>query len=290
MIVYANLRVARQGRKRSCHSTRQPEGATITTETERARALIADATRIVGFTGAGISTESGIPDFRSPDDGLWIRQASVTLPDFESDDTARVDFWRMARGLWPTLRDAQPNAGHHAFVELHRQGRLDLLVTQNVDSLHQRAGLPADQVIELHGAATEAVCLDPGCGGRVPAEDVYRRIEAGESAPRCERCNGLLKPAVILFCESLPPGVMTRAKDAIQHCDLLLVAGSSLEVEPAASLPRLAHEAGAQVVIVNRDATPHDAIAHAVVHGEIGAVLPALVRREDETEVMPETQ
>ena len=245
------------------------------TVAERARALVAGATRIVGFTGAGISTESGVPDFRS-EDGLWTRHSMTTLQEFTSSEETRREFWGMALDVWSTLRDAWPNAGHDAFVELHRQGRLELLVTQNIDSLHQRAGLPAEKVIELHGAATEAACLI--CGDRVAADEVGRRLEAGETAPRC-RCGGLLKPAVILFGETLPRGVMARAGTVVEHCDLLLVAGSSLEVEPAASLPRIARKAGARLVIVNRDPTPHDGIGDVVVRGEIGTVLPALVRR-----------
>ena len=260
------------------------------TVAEHARALIAGATRIVGFTGAGISTESGIPDFRSEDGGLWTRHSILTLQEFKSSEAPRAGFWRMALSLWPTLRDARPNAGHDAFVELHRQGRLDLLVTQNIDSLHQRAGLPAEKVIEMHGAATEAVCLT--CGDRIAADEAARRVEAGDAAPRCRsrgssltrparharHCDGLLKPAVTLFGEDLPPGVLARATAALDQCDLLLVVGSSLEVEPAASLPALARNAGARLVVVNRAPTPLDGSADAVVHGEIGDMLPDLVR------------
>ena len=257
------------------------------TVAEHARALIAVATRIVGFTGAGISTESGIPDFRSEDGGLWTRHSIPTLQAFKSSEAARAGFWQMALSLWPTLRDARPNAGHDAFVELHRQGRLDLLVTQNIDSLHQRAGLPAEKVIEMHGAATEAVCLT--CGDRIAADEVARRVEAGDAAPRCRsrdssltrparHCDGLLKPAVTLFGEDLPPGVLARATAALEQCDLLLVVGSSLEVEPAASLPALARNAGARLVVVNRDPTRLDDSADAVVRSEIGDVLSELVR------------
>ena len=245
------------------------------TVVERAQALMTSASRIVGFTGAGISTESGVPDFRS-EDGLWTRHSMTTLQEFTSSEETRREFWGMALDVWSTLRDARPNAGHDAFVELHRQGRLELLVTQNIDSLHQRAGLPAEKAIELHGTATEAACLT--CDDRVAADEVGRRLEAGETAPCC-RCGGLLKPAVILFGETLPPGVLVRAGAAVECCDLLLVVGSSLEVEPAASLPRIARMAGARLVIVNRDPTPHDDIADVVVRGEIGAVLPVLVRR-----------
>ena len=247
---------------------------------EKARALIAAASRIVGFTGAGISTESGVPDFRSEDGGLWTQHRIATIQDFASSQEVRIEFWRLALAVWPTMRDARPNAGHQTLAELHRQGRLDAVITQNIDNLHQRSGLPAERVIELHGTATEAVCLD--CGDRVAAEEVHRRVEAGEPAPRCRRCGGLLKPATTLFGEALPPGVMAQAEAAVEHCDLLLAVGSSLEVEPAASLPGMAREAGAHVIVVNREPTPLDDLADAVVRGEIGAVLPPLVRRHGE--------
>ena len=244
----------------------------------RARTLVAGALRIVGFTGAGISTESGIPDFRSQN-GLWRQHPIPDLQDFAASEEARAGFWRLALELWPTVRDAQPNAGHHAFVELHRQGRLDVVITQNIDGLHQRSGLPADKVLELHGAATEAVCLT--CGDRTEADEAYRRVKEGEQAPRCHRCGEPLKPDVILFGEDLPPGVMERAEVAARQCDLLLAVGSSLEVQPAAKLPCVARDAGAHLVVINRDDGPLDDVADAVLHDEIGAALPALVRRAE---------
>lgn len=243
-------------------------------------ALVASASRIVGFTGAGISTESGIPDFRSQN-GLWRQHPIPDLQDFAASEEARAGFWRLALELWPTVRDAQPNAGHDAFVELHRQGRLDVVITQNIDSLHQRSGLPADKVLELHGAATEAACLH--CDDRIAADEAYRRVKEGEQAPRClrPRCGGPLKPDVILFGEDLPPDVMKRAEAAVKQCDLLLAVGSSLEVRPANKLPRVAREAGAHLIVVNRDDGPLDDAADAVLHDEIGAVLPALVRQAE---------
>lgn len=243
-------------------------------------ALVASASRIVGFTGAGISTESGIPDFRSQN-GLWRQHPIPDLQDFADSEEARAGLWRLAFELWPTVRDARPNAGHDAFVELHRQGRLDVVITQNIDSLHQRSGLPADKVLELHGAATEAACLH--CDDRIAADEAYRRVKEGEQAPRClrPRCGGPLKPDVILFGEDLPPDVMKRAEAAVKQCDLLLAVGSSLEVWPANELPRVAREAGARLIVVNRDDGPLDDIADAVLHDEIGAVLPALVRRAE---------
>ena len=150
-----------------------------------------------------------------------------------------------------------------------------MLVTQNIERLHQRSGLPADKVLELHGTTTEAVCLD--CGDRIPSDEACRRVEGGEKAPRCRLCGGPLKPATISFGQSMPLDVMTRAQTAAEACDLLLAVGSSLVVEPAASIPRLARRAGARLIIVNREPTPLDGIADVVVRGEIGSVLPALV-------------
>ena len=203
---------------------------------------------------------------------------NATIRDFASSEEARVEFRGLALVVWPTMRDARPNAGHEAFAELHRQGRLDTVITQNIDGLHQCSELPAEMVIELHDTATEAVCLD--CGHRVDAHEVHRRVEAGELTPRCRPCAGMLKPATTLFGEALPPGVMARAAVAVAvaQCNILLAVGSSLEVEPAASLPGMAREAGARVIVVNREPTRRDNIADVVVHGELGAVLPALVR------------
>ena len=241
---------------------------------QAARELIAGASSIVGFTGAGISTESGVPDFRSPN-GVWARNRTVDFHEFVSSEAGRVEYWRQKAEAWPAMREAKPNAGHHAFVELHRQGRLLALVTQNIERLHQRSGLPAETVLELHGTTTEAECLT--CGDRITSDEACRRIEAGERAPRCRACGGLLKPATISFGQAMPLDVMARAQEAAETCDLLIAVGSSLVVEPAASIPRVAKAAGARLVIVNREPTPLDGIADAVVRGEIGAVLPLLV-------------
>lgn len=242
---------------------------------EAARRLAADASHIVGFTGAGVSTESGIPDFRSPG-GVWAENRIVDYQEFVSSEEGRIEYWRQKTAAWPAMRDAQPNAGHDAFFELHRQGRLDALVTQNIDGLHQRSGLPAEKVLELHGTTTEAACLT--CGDRITSDEACRRVEAGEKAPRCRACGGFLKPATISFGQAMPWDVMKQAQTAAESCDLMLGVGSSLVVEPAASIPRVARFAGARLIIVNRDPTPLDRIADAVVRGEIGAVLPELVR------------
>ena len=239
-----------------------------------ARELIAEASRIVGFTGAGISTESGVPDFRSPD-GVWARNRTVYFQEFLSSEAGRVEYWRQKIAAWPDMRGARPNAGHYAFVELHKQGRLQALITQNIERLHQRSGLPANMVLELHGTTTEAVCLT--CGDRIPSDEACRRVAGGELAPRCRLCGGVLKPATISFGQAMPHDVMVRAQAAVESCDLLLAVGSSLVVEPAASLPRVARQAGARLIIVNREPTPLDRIADVVVRGELGAILPALV-------------
>ena len=245
-------------------------------EVQDARKLASMASRIVGFTGAGISTESGVPDFRSPN-GVWAQNRTVDFQEFVSSEAGRIEYWRQKTAAWPAMREAQPNAGHYAFVELHRQGRLDALITQNIERLHQRSGLPTGKVLELHGTTTEAVCLT--CGDRITSDEACRRVEGGEKAPRCRPCGGLLKPATISFGQAMPHDVMLRAQVAAETCDLLLAVGSSLVVEPAASIPRVARQAGARLIIVNRDPTPLDGIADAVVHGEIGAVMPELVRR-----------
>lgn len=239
-----------------------------------ARDWIAAASRIVGFTGAGISTESGVPDFRSPN-GVWARNRIVEFQEFVTSEEGRVEYWRQKAEAWPAMRRARPNAGHVAFVDLHRMGKLTALVTQNIERLHQKAGLPADKVLELHGTTTEAVCLS--CGDRITSDEACERVESGEKAPLCGLCGGLLKPATISFGQSMPLDVMQQAQSAAENCDLLLAVGSSLVVEPAASIPRLAKRAGARLVIVNRETTALDGIADLVVHGEIGSVLPAMV-------------
>ena len=238
------------------------------------REWIEQASRIVGFTGAGISTESGIPDFRS-NGGRWTRDRIVDFREFLASEDGRIEYWRQKVAAWPAMRKARPNPGHRAFVALHERGKLAAMVTQNIDGLHLRSGLPADKVLELHGTTTEIECLS--CGDRISSDEGCRRVHAGEKAPRCRDCGGFLKPATVSFGQSMPADVMARAIREAEGCDLLLVAGSSLVVEPAASIPRIAKRAGARLVIVNREKTPLDGIADWVVHGEIGSVLPEMV-------------
>lgn len=239
-----------------------------------ARTWITEARRIVGFTGAGISTESGIPDFRSPG-GVWSTARMIEYDEFIRSRPARAEAWRQKVIAWPVMRDAEPNAGHLAFVELERRGKLTAMITQNIDRLHQRAGQSPELVIELHGTMTEAVCLS--CGKRISMDEAVARVRAGEVAPLCLSCGGMLKTATVSFGQAMPVEEMERAARACRECDVILAVGSSLVVYPAASLPALAKQSGARLVIVNRTPTPLDEIADLVVRDEIGRVLPQLI-------------
>lgn len=242
----------------------------------QARQIIKDSRRIVGFTGAGISTESGIPDFRSPG-GVWARNRTIEYAEFIRDRGARIEYWRQKVAMWPEMRDARPNPGHHAFVELQQRGQLHALITQNIDGLHQKAG--STGVLELHGTTTEAECLT--CHARIGMDEAVERIAAGEAAPQCDHCGGDLKPATIMFGQAMPTITLQAAVTACQECDLLIAVGSSLSVYPAAALPEVASEAGAALFIINRTPTPLDAIANLVLHDEIGQILPELAREPD---------
>lgn len=238
-----------------------------------ARELIAQSSKITGFTGAGISTESGIPDFRSPG-GVWSTNRIVYFDEFINDRAARSEAWRQKSLVWPAMRDAPPNAGHLAFAELERQGKLLALITQNIDGLHQRAGSSEEMVIELHGTMTAAECLS--CHLRIPMDVALARVAAGDQAPNCDECGGWLKPATISFGQPMPALQMQMAAIAAQTCEVFITAGSSLVVYPAASLPEIAKESGATLIIINRTETPLDGIADLVIREEIGQALPKL--------------
>jgi NAD-dependent deacetylase len=241
---------------------------------DQACQLIAQSDKIVGFTGAGISTESGIPDFRSPG-GVWTTNRMIYFDEFLNDREARVEAWRQKFLIWPEMRDAAPNAGHLAFADLERRGKLLAMITQNIDGLHQRAGNSAETVIELHGTMIEAECLS--CRLRIPMDEALARVAAGELAPLCEACGGLMKPATVSFGQPMPSLAMQMAASAAQQCEVFIAAGSSLVVYPAASFPEMAKEGGAVLIIVNRTETPLDGVADLVVRDEIGKVLPRLV-------------
>lgn len=241
-------------------------------------ALLRPATRILVFTGAGMSTESGIPDFRSPG-GVWDRYPIVYFDEFLRDEEARKRYWLRSRETYPVLARAEPNPAHYAIAELERRGQVLAVVTQNIDGLHARAGTSPDKLIELHGNNLAVVCLD--CGARTPREAIQAELVAGVEVPRCARCGGLLKNTTVSFGEPLPAEALQRATLAALTCDLCLVVGSSLVVYPAADIPVLAAQQGAPLAIVNATPTPLDATADLVVRGRAGEVLPAAVAALD---------
>ena len=252
-------------------------------DVERARALLERARRVVVLTGAGISTDSGIPDFRGPQ-GVWTTnpeaERMATLEFYVADPEMRRRSWR--HRLTSPLWDSEPNAGHRALVDLERSGRLDTLVTQNVDGLHHKAGSDPARIVEIHGTGREVVCLR--CGDRQPAEPVHERVRAGDEDPAClvtgadaAACGGILKSATISFGQSLVPGDLMRAEVAAEHCDLLLAVGSTLGVFPAAGMVPIAVRHGAVVVILNGGETDMDALADVVIYGSISRCLPAMV-------------
>jgi len=244
--------------------------------TEEIASWIRDALNVVVLTGAGISTESGIPDFRGPQ-GVWTRnpeaEKMATLQYYMADREIRVRAWktRTDHEAW----SAQPNAGHVALADLERKGKLHTLVTQNVDGLHQLAGSSPERIIEIHGTMREVMCMS--CGERAPMERALDRVRAGEEDPPCRTCGGILKSATISFGQNLVESDLERAYLSAAGCDLFLAVGTSLVVFPVADLPRVAREAGAKLVIVNAEDTPYDRVAQAVVRERIGEVLPAIV-------------
>ncbi|HEX6818820.1 MAG TPA: Sir2 family NAD-dependent protein deacetylase [Ktedonobacterales bacterium] len=243
--------------------------------------FLEDARRVVALTGAGISTESGIPDFRGKS-GLWTRVAATSYRAFLSDGQARRDYWQIRREMMPLVTRAQPNPAHHALAELHRRGALASVITQNFDGLHQAAGIPAERVIELHGNTREAACQT--CGARQPIAAVQARMEAGEEEPLCD-CGGFLKAATILFGQPLPQEALTRAKELLAACDLLLVVGSSLRVIPAARLPLVALERDVPLIIVNLEPTPLDERAEVVVRAPAGWALQRMLAHLETAEM-----
>jgi NAD-dependent deacetylase len=246
-------------------------------EARLVRDWIASATRIVALTGAGISTDSGIPDFRGPQ-GVWTKDPKAerlsNIHCYMSDPEVRQLAWRsrMDHPAW----QAAPNAAHSALVELERRGALGALITQNIDGLHQLAGSSPSVVIEVHGTMRETVCMS--CGERQPMPQVLERVRAGEADPACLACGGILKSATISFGQQLDRKVIDRAARAAASADLLLAIGTSLQVYPAAGLVPLAKDAGARLVIINAQPTPFDDIADAVIREPIGQVLPQLCR------------
>ncbi len=245
-------------------------------ELARARTWLQEARHVVALTGAGISTDSGIPDFRGPK-GVWTRNPAAeklaTLQHYMSDPEVRRAAWRSR--LDSRMHQREPNAGHFALAALEVSGRLSALITQNVDGLHQRAGNSPERVIEIHGTACEVVCMS--CGERAPMERALERVRAGEDDPPCRSCGGILKSATISFGQNLVKEDLERAQEAALTCDVMLAIGSTLSVYPAADAVPIAKQSGARVIIVNAEPTAMDQLADVVLRGSISQILPRLI-------------
>lgn len=247
---------------------------TVQSSRDTLRTLIGEASRIAVFTGAGISTESGIPDFRSPG-GVWSKMQPIYFQDFVADEAMRREAWTRVFSGAAGWVGKKPNAGHMAVARLVDRGKCFTVITQNVDNLHQASGVPDEAIVELHGNASYAKCLD--CETRHELEDFRTSfLERGE-IPVCRACSGLVKTATISFGQPMPEFEMAMANTAARQCDLFLVLGSSLVVTPAATFPVIAKRAGAKLVILNREETPLDDYADLIVNGEIGPTLTAVI-------------
>ena len=245
------------------------------TATARLEAMIHEATAIVPFTGAGISTECGIPDFRSPG-GLWTKNRPIPFDEFLASQEARNESWRRRFAMEDQFGDAKPGRGHRALASLYRAGKVAAVVTQNIDNLHQASGIAPEHVVELHGNTTYAACLD--CAERYQLSWVRERMEqANGCAPDCPACGGFIKTATISFGQAMPDAAMQRAQDLALSCDLFLAIGSSLVVWPAAGFPLMAKRNGAKLIIINREPTEFDEVADLVVRQDIGTVLETFI-------------
>jgi NAD-dependent deacetylase len=241
----------------------------------RLQELVRVAGTIVPFTGAGISTECGIPDFRSPG-GLWTKHRPIPFDEFLASQEARNESWRRRFAMGDQFGDAKPGRGHRALASLYRAGKVPAVVTQNIDNLHQASGIAAEHVVELHGNTTYASCLD--CNERYELPWVRRRMDAANGcAPDCPACGGYIKTATISFGQAMPDAAMRRAEEVTLSCDLFLAIGSSLQVWPAAGFPLMAKRNGARLVIINREPTEFDDIVDLVVRQDIGTVLEPFI-------------
>ena len=230
-------------------------------------ALIRKSTDVVFFTGAGISTESGVPDFRSPG-GVWTKYQPVLLQDFLASEAARVQHWRLKKATYELFKTVKPNIGHYAIRQFEERGQLLGLITQNIDGLHKLAGVSEEKLVELHGTDRLVTCLK--CGKRYQPADVYENLGEEFTAPTCGECGGFLKSANISFGQAMPIEAMQRAQAWSEQAEIFIVIGSSLQVQPAASIPVIAKRSGAALAIINRDPTPLDDIADFVHRGAIG--------------------
>ena len=238
------------------------------------RQLLSESRQAVVFTGAGISTESGIPDFRSPG-GIWTKYKPIYFHEYKASEAARRESWRRKFKIDETVASAKPNAGHRAIATLIEDGLVNQVITQNIDGLHQASGIPDELIIELHGNTTYATCLD--CGSRYELQSIKKAFLEDQTLPECEDCSGLVKTATISFGQPMPKQKLFAAQQASINCDLFIAIGSSLVVFPAAALLPLAKDNDARVVILNRDETEFDRMADLIIHAEIGSTLSALI-------------
>ena len=232
--------------------------------------MIDEASRVVVFTGAGVSTESGIPDFRSPN-GIWSRTTPIYFDEYVASADVRMEAWRRKFEIDRDMIGAEPNRGHRAISKLVRTGQVSAVITQNIDGLHQESGVPDEKMIELHGNGTYAMCLS--CGTRHELEPIKAAFEADRTLPSCVACGGIVKTATISFGQAMPEGPMIMAREETLACDLFLAIGSSLLVYPAAGFPAMAKQNDARLVIINRDPTDLDRMADLVLNREIGPTL-----------------
>ena len=245
---------------------------------QKAADWIAESATVVVFSGAGLSTESGIPDFRSPG-GVWDKYdpEDFSFQNFLASEKSRERYWQLATEMYESIKNAPPNDAHLDIAELERLGKLDCVITQNIDGLHVKAGNSEERVIQLHGTSLYVTCLS--CNKRYERDPIQERIRQGIRAPYCDDCGGPLKPATISFGQSMPVEEMQEADRRSSTCDLFIVIGSSLVVQPAASFPLIARRSGAKLVIVNRDPTPYDSVADLVIHGEAGVTMAGILQK-----------
>ncbi len=243
---------------------------------EKAADIIASAKKVVVFTGAGISTESGIPDFRSPG-GIWSKYQPIMFQDFMSSEEMRRESWRRGKESYHLFADVGPNPAHYAIAELERMGKLGCLITQNIDNLHQKAGNSPDMVIELHGTAMYVLCME--CGKRWPRAEIQEWLESGIEIPECDECGGIMKSATVSFGQPMPERETTLAQRRSQQAEVFIVVGSSLVVYPAAHMPMIAKQNGARLIIINLGETPFDDYADVLIRGKAGETMERLVER-----------
>ena len=244
------------------------------TQKEIFRQMLADSGRVVGFTGAGVSTESGISDYRSQG-GIWEKFRPVYLDEFMTDKKKRLLYWERKQAMWASISRATPGPAHLFFADLYQKGLLTGLITQNIDGLHEKSGIPAENIVNLHGTALDIICMS--CRTVFKADHFMENIDLSKGSPRCEKCSGLLKPNTISFGQNLDPAALAQAEKLARQCDLMIAAGSTLEVQPAASFPLLARQAGARLVIITLSETPFDTDADLVVHKALGEFLSDLI-------------